>query len=127
MARASAPTRTILKGTLDFFAPDAGVAISVPVFVYKKSQDFKKVDAHLYHEKDQGAINYKKVCAECGEEVTIDEIVKMVETGNGLVPVENAEIKEVFNKTATSLKAFATISLDNILDGMHQNTLMLKD
>lgn len=127
MSRAPAPRRTVLKGTLDFLSPDAGVAISVPVFVYKKSQELKKVDAHLYHEADHGRISYRKVCQECERELLDTDIVKLVETGSGKVPVEKEEIEESFNKTGPTLKVIASVPLGNITDGILGNAVMPKD
>lgn len=127
MTRAAAPRRTILKGSLDFISPESGVAISVPIFVYKKSEDLKKVEAHLYHRNDQGRIVYKKFCVDCTEELMVDDIIKMVESGDGLVEITQEDVGEAFNKTATSLRAYATVKLANISSGMLENRLMPKE
>ena len=63
------PPRSIWNGAITF-----GL-ITIPVRLYGAIEE-KDISFNQLHEKDNGRIRYKRVCAECGEEVSYDEIVK---------------------------------------------------
>lgn len=128
MSRANAPRRTILKGTLDFSTPEAGIAISIPVFVYKKSEELKKSENHLHHTEDGGRINYVSKCSVCDKLVEYDEIEKRVAVDEfNTATITKDEIDEVFYSKDESMRAIGAISLSKVINAMNDNLLMPKD
>ena len=65
--------------------------VTVPVKMYAATQD-NDVRTHQVHAKDNGRINYRKVCSGCGEEVSTADIAKAVDTGTGLVMLDEAQL-----------------------------------
>jgi DNA end-binding protein Ku len=61
--------KTMWRGAISF-----GL-VSIPVRVYTATEE-KTLRFNQLHEKDHGRIRYKRVCAQDGEEVPFDEIVK---------------------------------------------------
>ena len=91
--------------------------VTVPVKMYAATQD-NDVKTHQVHGKDNGRINYKKVCAECGEEVAMADIAKAVDTGVGLVVLDEEQLAEP--------KAAQTIEVDRFV-APHEIDPMLYD
>jgi len=61
--------RAIWKGAITFGL----ITIPVGLFSAIEEKDFR---FHQLHNEDNGRIRYKRVCSECGKEVSYDEIVK---------------------------------------------------
>lgn len=76
--------RSIWNGAITF-----GL-ITIPVRLYGAIEE-KDISFNQLHSKDNGRIRYKRVCAECGEEVPFDEIVKGYEFEKGNYVVFTAE------------------------------------
>lgn len=68
--------RSIWKGSVAF-----GL-VNVPVKVYSATEDHD-LKFHQVHAKDNGRIQYKRVCTECGEVVEYRDIAKAYESDNG--------------------------------------------
>lgn len=68
--------RSIWKGSVAF-----GL-VNVPVKVYSATEDHD-LKFHQVHTKDNGRIQYKRVCTECGEVVEYRDIAKAYEADNG--------------------------------------------
>ncbi len=68
--------RSIRKGSVAF-----GL-VNVPVKVYSATEDHD-LKFHQVHAKDNGRIQYKRVCTECGEVVEYRDIAKAYEFDNG--------------------------------------------
>ena len=68
--------RSIWKGSVAF-----GL-VNVPVKVYSATEDHD-LKFHQVHAKDNGRIQYKRVCSECGEVVEYSDIAKAYEADNG--------------------------------------------
>lgn len=68
--------RSIWKGSVAF-----GL-VNVPVKVYSATEDHD-LKFHQVHAKDNGRIQYKRVCSECGEVVEYGDIAKAYEADNG--------------------------------------------
>lgn len=68
--------RSIWKGAVAF-----GL-VNVPVKVYSATEDHD-LKFHQVHAKDNGRIQYKRVCSECGEVVEYRDIAKAYEADNG--------------------------------------------
>lgn len=68
--------RSIWKGSVAF-----GL-VNVPVKVYSATEDHD-LKFHQVHAKDNGRIQYKRVCTECGEVVEYRDIAKAYEADNG--------------------------------------------
>ena len=68
--------RSIWKGSVAF-----GL-VNVPVKVYSATEDHD-LKFHQVHAKDNGRIQYKRVCAECGEMVEYRDIAKAYEGDGG--------------------------------------------
>jgi DNA end-binding protein Ku len=61
--------KAIWKGAISF-----GL-VTIPIRVFVATEE-KTVRFHQVHAKDGGRIRYKRICAECGEEVPVEEIAK---------------------------------------------------
>ena len=61
--------RTMWKGAISF-----GL-VTIPVGVFPATEE-KSLKFNQLHDKDNGRIKYKRTCAECGEEVSFEHIVK---------------------------------------------------
>lgn len=125
MARAKMPSKTILKGTLDFF--NDGTAISLPIFVYKKTSVLKKADTHMHHAVDGGRIYYNRICDRCQENVPLYEVEKMVVTENGMVSVTKEEIDEIFNETQTSVSVICTLPAKKVNEYLSKEIMVPKE
>lgn len=68
--------RSIWKGSIAF-----GL-VNVPVKVYSATEDHD-LKFHQVHATDNGRIQYKRVCTECGEVVEYRDIAKAYEADNG--------------------------------------------
>jgi DNA end-binding protein Ku len=68
--------RAIWKGALAF-----GM-VSIPVRLYAATED-RDVSFHQVHEEDAGRVRYRRVCEECGEEVTYGDLAKGYELPSG--------------------------------------------
>jgi DNA end-binding protein Ku len=68
--------RSIWKGSVAF-----GL-VNVPVKVYSATEDHD-LKFHQVHAKDNGRIQYRRVCSECGEVVEYRDIAKAYEADNG--------------------------------------------
>lgn len=68
--------RSIWKGSVAF-----GL-VNVPVKVYSATEDHD-IKFHQVHAKDNGRIQYKRVCSECGEVVEYRDIAKAYQADNG--------------------------------------------
>jgi len=68
--------KAVWKGYLGF-----GL-VNIPISLYSAVEQ-NKISFRLLHSKDKAPINYKRVCSECGEEVSWDSIVKGLEIGKG--------------------------------------------
>lgn len=68
--------RSIWKGSVAF-----GL-VNVPVKVYSATEDHD-LKFHQVHAKDNGRIQYKRVCTECGEVVEYRDIAKAYESDDG--------------------------------------------
>ncbi|TXT64153.1 MAG: Non-homologous end joining protein Ku [Promethearchaeota archaeon] len=66
--------KAVWKGYLGF-----GL-VNIPVALYTAVDD-SGISFRLLHKKDNGPINYKRVCSECEQEVEWDNIVKGLEVG----------------------------------------------
>ncbi|MGI9161597.1 MAG: Ku protein [Mycobacterium sp.] len=56
--------------------------VNVPVKVYSATEDHD-LKFHQVHAKDNGRIQYQRVCSECGEVVEYSDIAKAYEADNG--------------------------------------------
>lgn len=74
--------RSIWKGSVAF-----GL-VNVPVKVYSATEDHD-LKFHQVHAKDNGRIQYKRVCSERGEVVEHSDIAKAYEADNGQTVVIN--------------------------------------
>lgn len=76
--------RSIWKGSIAF-----GL-VNVPVKVYSATEDHD-LKFHQVHAADNGRIQYKRVCSECGEVVEYRDIAKAYEADNGQTVVITEE------------------------------------
>jgi len=72
--------RSIWKGAVAF-----GL-VNVPVKVYSATEDHD-LKFHQVHARDNGRIQYKRVCSECGEVVEYRDIAKAYESDDGRMVV----------------------------------------
>ncbi|MDQ1321515.1 MAG: end-binding protein Ku, partial [Actinomycetota bacterium] len=72
--------RSIWKGAIAF-----GL-VNVPVKVYSATEDHD-LKFHQVHARDNGRIQYKRVCSECGEVVEYRDIAKAYESDDGRMVV----------------------------------------
>jgi DNA end-binding protein Ku len=72
--------RSIWKGAIAF-----GL-VNVPVKVYSATEDHD-LKFHQVHARDNGRIQYKRVCSECGEVVEYRDIAKAYESEDGRMVV----------------------------------------
>jgi DNA end-binding protein Ku len=56
--------------------------VNVPVKVYSATEDHD-LKFHQVHAKDNGRIQYQRVCSECGKVVEYSDIAKAYEADNG--------------------------------------------
>jgi DNA end-binding protein Ku len=78
--------RSIWKGSVAF-----GL-VNVPVKVYSATEDHD-LKFHQVHAKDNGRIQYRRVCSECGEVVEYRDIAKAYESDTGqTVVITDADI-----------------------------------
>jgi DNA end-binding protein Ku len=56
--------------------------VSIPVRLYAATED-RDVSFHQVHEEDAGRVRYRRVCEECGEEVTYGDLAKGYELPSG--------------------------------------------
>ena len=96
--------RSIWNGAITF-----GL-ITIPVRLYGAIEE-KDISFNQLHEKDNGRVRYKRVCSECGEEVSFDEIVKGYEFEKDQYVVFTQE--ELGRIPTDSVKA---IDIENFVD-----------
>lgn len=65
--------------------------VTIPVALYKAVDD-KSISFNLVHEKDKGAVRYKKVCDDCGEDLTVDDIQKAVRMDDQVLVFSDEEL-----------------------------------
>lgn len=123
--QAEIPKKTVLKGYLSFLAKDMG--ISIPIFVYKKNTEPKKIERHMYHENDHGRIQYVRICSECNETISWDDIIKMVEWGENKIEISEAELEEIFNQSGKVLKVTHPLSLSKLIPEIVDAKIFFKE
>jgi DNA end-binding protein Ku len=62
--------RAIWKGHIRFSL------VTIPIQIYNGVDNESQISFKQLHDKDNGKINYKKICSSCQEEVPMDNIVK---------------------------------------------------
>jgi DNA end-binding protein Ku len=85
--------------------------ISIPVRLFS-AIDEKSISFNQLHTKDNGRIRYKRVCSECGEEVSYEDIVKGYEFEKGQYVVFSPE--EIDRIPAGSIKAVDVVNFVDI-------------
>lgn len=125
MPRATLPKSARLKGYIAFMGKDMG--ISIPIFAYKKNADVKTIDLHMYHIADHGRIRYFRVCEDCHEKVSYDDIVKLTEWGDKKIEITEEELDSIFDKTGHTIKVISPFSLTQIEPAIQKNIFMLKE
>ena len=97
--------RSIWKGHIRFSL------VTIPIQVFNGLETEGELSFKQLHDKDQGKINYKKVCAACAEEVPFGNIVKGYEY--------EPDRFVVFNKTeldTIKLKSTKVIDIEAFVD-----------
>lgn len=70
--------------------------VTIPVKMFKATDDSDKVSFHQLHKGDGGRVRQKNVCGDCGEELTPGDIVKGYEVGPGEhVVIDKADLDAV--------------------------------
>ena len=106
--------RSIWKGSVAF-----GL-VNVPVKVYSATEDHD-LKFHQVHAKDNGRIQYRRVCSECGEVVEYRDIAKAYEADNGQTVVitddDIATLPEEHSHEIEVLQFVPAADLDPIMYG----------
>ena len=98
--------------------------VTVPVKMYAATQD-NDVRTHQVHAKDNGRINYRKVCSTCNEEVSTAEIGKAVDTGAGLVVLDEQALAALEPKGAQTIEVERFVALAEIDPVLYDKTYYL--
>ena len=102
------PPRSIWSGSISFGLVNVPVKLTTAV-----SQ--KDVRFNQLHAKDNARINQKRVCSECGEEVSYDEIVKGYEVRKGeYVVIEPQELDGIDAVATHTIDITEFVDLDQI-------------
>ena len=100
--------KAVWKGYLGF-----GL-VNIPVALYSAVDD-DQISFHLFHEKDNGRIKYKRVCSECGEEISWGSIIKGVEIGkDNYYMISKDEINELKPKAEDLIEIQEFVNKDQI-------------
>lgn len=99
--------RSILNGSLTL-----GL-LNIPVKLYSAVED-TALDAHQVHLKDGGRIEYKKVCAECGETVHTSDICKMYSIDDNKVMLSNDDLALIDSGKSRELNVLEFVPADSI-------------
>ena len=100
--------RTIWSGAISF-----GL-VTVPINVQSATEDHS-IRFHQYHLQDMGRVRVKKVCEIEDREVTQSEIGKGYEYAKDeVVPISDAELRELPLPTAKAIEIEAFVPLDSI-------------
>lgn len=100
--------RSIWNGAITF-----GL-ITIPVRLYSAIEE-KDISFNQLHAKDNGRIRYKRVCAECGEEVPFDEIVKGYEFEKGnYVVFTGEELERIPSDNIRAIDIVNFVRLDEV-------------
>src|SRR3989304_1758719 len=84
--------------------------LHIPVKLYKGEED-DEVSFHLYHQKCGSAVTRPSVCTVCDEPVEWSEIVKGIDTTEGVVTFTDEEIRSIKPESTKVLKMMATGSM----------------
>jgi DNA end-binding protein Ku len=100
--------RTIWSGAISF-----GL-VTVPIHVQSATENHS-IQFHQYHLEDMGRVRVKKVCEVEDREVSQSEIGKGYEYAKGqVVPISDAELRELPLPTAKAIEIEAFVPLDSI-------------
>ena len=87
------------------------VVVPVKLYTAISSHDVK---FHQHHDADMGRINYKKVCADCGETVDAANIVKATEVGDNMAVVTEAELTSLREEQPKTVEILKFVDQDEI-------------
>lgn len=111
MPHAPAPSRSTGSGTLTF-----GL-LSIPVKVYSGTEDVRVKRSEYTADGDKvGRLTVNK---ETGEEVAYRDIVKMVETTEGLVALSDEEVANLLGVPNGTFDVTATVPLSTLFQGRY--------
>ena len=97
--------RSIWKGHIRFSL------VTIPILVYNAIESKSNISFRQLHKKDNSRISYKKVCRECGEKVSKDQIVKGFEYQSDQYVVFTPEELE-----KVKLKSTRAIDIESFVD-----------
>jgi DNA end-binding protein Ku len=100
--------RSIWKGAISF-----GL-VTIPIKVYSATEE-KDVAFHQVHREDGGRIRYKRVCQNCGEEVTYSDIAKGYELPTGeVVILTDDDFTDLPLTTSRSIDVLEFVPLEQV-------------
>lgn len=112
--------RSIWKGAVAF-----GL-VNVPVKVYTATEDHD-LKFHQVHAKDNGRIQYKRVCSECGEVVEYRDIAKAYESDDGrMVVITDDDIASLPEERSREIEVLEFVPASDIDPLMYDRSYYLE-
>ncbi len=112
--------RSIWKGAVAF-----GL-VNVPVKVYSATEDHD-LKFHQVHARDNGRIQYKRVCSECGEVVEYRDIAKAYESEDGrMVVITDADIATLPEERSREIEVLEFVPASDIDPLMYDRSYYLE-
>lgn len=100
--------------------------ISLPVRIVKATESRAGTGLHQFHADDLGSIGNKTYCKLCDEEVPRSEIVRGLETTDGVVPVTDEEMAELPLVTTKSIEVTQFALMDEINPTMYNSNYFVE-
>ena len=112
--------RSIWKGAIAF-----GL-VNVPVKVYSATEDHD-LKFHQVHARDNGRIQYKRVCSECGEVVEYRDIAKAYESDDGrMVVITDEDIAALPEERSREIEVLEFVPATDIDPLMYDRSYYLE-
>lgn len=112
--------RSIWKGAIAF-----GL-VNVPVKVYSATEDHD-LKFHQVHARDNGRIQYKRVCSECGEVVDYRDIAKAYESDDGrMVVITDDDIASLPEERSREIEVLEFVPATDIDPLMYDRSYYLE-
>lgn len=96
--------------------------VAIPIAMYTATQD-NDIHFNQLHKEDQSRIRYKKTCANCGKEITAEDIVKGYEYDRDhYVIVTEEEIEKIKTEKEKSIQILHFANLNQISPVFYEKT-----
>lgn len=96
--------------------------VAIPVAMYTSTQD-NDIHFNQLHKEDQSRIKYKKTCANCGKEITTEDVVKGYEYDKEhYVVVSDDEIEKIKSEKEKSIQILHFAQLNQISPVYYEKT-----